>query len=135
MPIPNPIKVTPNVDRCLVKLLSAKHLFSEETNILVPGQLKAGENLLYGEVIDGGSTKFKSGTKVYYSEYSAAALFRLGEVAAGVLSIGEAMNEENKLYVIAEDDIMAYEETGKQFESKTKIISRSELGKELFKKN
>lgn len=131
MPIPKPIKIVPNIERVLIKLLTQKDLMAE-VNILAPGQLKAGENLLYGEVIDGGkewiddkgntrTPRFKAGDRVYYSEYSASALFRIGSMGRGELTYGEAMREENKLYAVAEDDIMAYEEEGQQYVSKTKI--------------
>ena len=109
--MPNPIKIIPNTKRVLIKLLSQKNLVAEP-QLLVPGQLKAGENLLYGEVVDGGDTKFLPGTFVYYSEYSASALHKIGDVSRGTLTLGEAMDEENKLYVVAEDDIMAWEQIG-----------------------
>lgn len=128
MPEPKPnktsIKIVPNIERVLVKLISQKDLINE-VNILVPGQLKAGENLLYGEIVDGGNTKFKPGQRVYYSEYSASALFRIGSVDRGELTLGQAGHEENKLYVVAEDDVMAYETEGEQYVPKSKIMKKT----------
>ena len=100
--------IVPNTQRVLIKRVNRDE--DKQTGILIPGQLKAGENLFYGEVIHPGDTKFKKGQHVYYSEYSAASLVDVGSYLAGKMGLGQAMNEKNIYYVVAEDDIMAYEE-------------------------
>ncbi len=98
------LKIIPNTERVLIKLLqSARSL----TPILMPGQLKAGENLHCGEIFHPGDTKFKKGQIVYYSEYSAAAVMNIGSVLRKEQSLGGAMKD--RIYVVAADDIMAYE--------------------------
>lgn len=119
-PNPKPAVIVPNKERVLVRLQSGNTLVPKN-ELLMPGQLKAGENLLFGEVVavpkpwvsDSGEKResaFKVGQFVYYSEYSAAALYPLGKVKTGELSLGEALKEDNKVYVVSEDDIMAAEE-------------------------
>ena len=82
--------------------------FSREmTPVLIPGQLKAGENLHCGKIIHQGNTKFKKGQVVYYSEYSAAAMLNIGSVLRGEQTLGDALKDP--IYVVAADDIMAYE--------------------------
>lgn len=100
--------IAPNIERVLVRPIN----FSEgrANEILIPGQMKAGENLFLGEIVHAGSTKFKVGQRVYYSEYSAAAIFPLHQVIDGTMKFGEATTKENTMMVVAEDDIMAYEE-------------------------
>lgn len=101
--------IKPNDDRVIIKLLSRKDVY--DSPILVEGQLKAGENLLFGEVVDGGSTRFHPGDLVYYSEYSAARMYQLGKLKRGEFkTMTELQDEKNVLYVVAADDIMAYEE-------------------------
>jgi len=100
------LKIIPNTERVLVRLLQA--IPTENAPVLIPGQLKAGENLLCGAIIHPGTTKFKKNQVVYYSEYSAAAVANIGAVLRGESTMGEAIQE--KLYVVAVDDIMAYEE-------------------------
>lgn len=135
MPQPNPksIKIVPNIERVLIKLLTTKDMVKQSA-ILLPGQLKAGENLLYGEIIDAGPSKtFKPGDHVYYSEYSASALFPVGKMIRGEITIGEMNEEKNLLYCVAEDDIMAYEAEGEQYVSAfKKQEAREELHSELF---
>lgn len=109
--MPTKYKIIPNSDRVLLKNISPQEAsMSTEGGLIIPGQLKAGENLFIGEIIEPGQTKFKKGQRVYYSEYSAAALWDLGKVIRGEMAAGEAMRKENTMVVVAEDDIMAYEE-------------------------
>jgi len=100
------LKIIPNTERVLIRLLQS--IPTENAPVLIPGQLKAGENLLCGAIIHPGNTKFKKNQIVYYSEYSAATVANIGGVLRGELTMGEAIQE--KLYVVAADDIMAYEE-------------------------
>lgn len=100
--------IVPNTERVLIKRVNREE--DKQSGLLIPGQLKAGENLFYGEIIHPGQTKFKKGQHVYYSEYSAASLIDVGSVLAGKLTLGQSMNEKHIYYVVAEDDIMAYEE-------------------------
>ena len=97
------LQVLPNTERVIIRLVQQ----AKVSGLLVPGQLKAGENLHCGEIVHAGNTKFKVGQIVYYSEYSAAQFFNLGSVLRNEQALGEAMNE--KFYIVAEDDIMAYE--------------------------
>ncbi len=91
---------------------------AKQSNILIPGQLKAGENLLYGEVMEAAEgSKFKPGMRVFYSEYSVSAVHPVGKIMAGDLTMGDGLKEENKMYVVSEDDIMAYEIEGEQYKS------------------
>lgn len=99
--------VIPNIGRVIVRRLRQEA--DDQAPILIPGQLKAGENLYYGEVVNGGDTRFKAGDHVYYSEYSASTLIDVGAVRRKKLTLGTAMTEENVFYVIADDDIMAYD--------------------------
>lgn len=99
--------IVPNIQRVLIKRINREE--DKNSGLIVPGQLKAGENLFYGEVIHPGTTKFKKGQHVYYSEYSAASLIDVGSVFAKKFTMGEAMAQKNIYYVVAEDDIMAME--------------------------
>lgn len=100
--------ICPNTNRTLIKRVSNE---SVSNSIIVPGQLKAGENLFVGEIVHGGDTKFIKGQIVYYSEYSAAAITDMAAVMRKEKTLGQATSEKEVLYVVAEDDIMAYEET------------------------
>jgi co-chaperonin GroES (HSP10) len=101
------IMIIPNSDRVLVKRISADSL---ESAVLLPGQLKASENLFIGEVVHGGESKFKKGQFVYYSEYSAAQIIDVGSVIKKEQTMGQASTVKDQLYIVAEDDIMAYDE-------------------------
>lgn len=96
--------IVPNIERVIVRLLQTT---SAMAPIAVPGQLKAGEGLHTGEVVHPGNTKFKEGQVVYYSEYSAARLSNVGSMLRGEQTLGKVMGED--FYVVAADDIMAYE--------------------------
>ena len=102
--------LVPSADRVIVRYVNLGNALNAQQNILIPGQLKAGENLLMGEVVHPGTTKFKVGQLVYYSEYSASAVINMGSLKRGEESYTEAVRDENKFIVVAEDDIMAYEE-------------------------
>lgn len=107
-------QLIPNTNRVLLKRLNLSEKAQANAQILIPGQLKAGENLYLGEVINGGDTKFKPGDLVYYSEYSAAALFDLGPVQRGEIPYSQVLGEGNAMFIVAEDDIMAYETVEKK---------------------
>lgn len=100
--------IVPNTQRVLVKRVNREE--DKRSGLIIPGQLKAGENLFYGEVVHPGDTKFKKGQHIYYSEYSAATLIDVGSVFKNKITMGQAINEKNVYYIVAEDDIMAYEE-------------------------
>lgn len=100
--------IIPNTQRVLIKRIVREE--DTESGLIIPGQLKAGENLFFGEIIHPGDTHFKKGQKVYYSEYSAATLIDVGAVLANKITMGQAISEKNVYFVVAEDDIMAYEE-------------------------
>lgn len=98
-------KIVPGEERVIISLIKASR---EISPILMPGQLKAGEALYCGEIIHPGSTSFKKGQVVYYSEYSAAKLINMGSVLRKEQSLGDALRDE--CFVVAADDVMAYEE-------------------------
>lgn len=98
--------LVPNAERVIVKRFSNEDI--QSAILLQPGQLKAGENLFVGEIVHGGNTKFNVGQIVYYSEYSASAIVDLSEVLKKKESLAEAAKNKT-LFVVAEDDIMAYE--------------------------
>lgn len=100
--------ITPNVGRVLVHKVEYEEL-NANSPLLMPGQLKAGENLYLGQVVNPGKTSFVKGQYVYYSEYSAASCVNVGAVQRGEMTIGDALKPDQVLYVVAEDDIMAYE--------------------------
>ena len=101
-------KLAPNIERVIIKPIQIGSV-GQETKLLIPGQLKAGENLLCGEVIHAGGTRFKAGDVVYYSEYSAAVVVRVGRLHHGEnISMTDLLKEA--LVVVAEDDIMSFEE-------------------------
>ena len=97
-------RIIPNTYRILVRRIEVPQV----SHILTPGQLKAGENLLAGIVIHPGDSKFKKGQLVYYSEYSASAVFDIGAVLRGEKEYGEVL--QDKLYIVAKEDVMAFEE-------------------------
>lgn len=97
--------LVPNADRVLVR--KVKGAAVEDKNILLPGQLKTGENLYPGEVVHAGDSTLKVGQLVYFSEFSSAMLMDMGKVFRGEWTIADAMKEENMVYIIATDDLMA----------------------------
>lgn len=105
------IVIVPNIERVIIKRIETEELNS---NFLVPGQAKAGENLFVGRIIHPGETSFQKEQIVYYSEYSAARLYDIGAVIRGEKKIGEVSSEKESFYIVAEDDIMAYEELEKK---------------------
>lgn len=109
----NNFHIVPNTERILVKNISPKELLDNSSGLIMAGQLKAGDNLFLGEVVHAGDTKFKVGQIVYYSEYSAAQLFDVGKFVRNEASWSEVAREG--LVVVAEDDIMAYEEGSDDF--------------------
>lgn len=92
----------PNTFRVLIKPIQIEGV-TTQGGIVLPGKLKVGENLLFGEIVDPGDTRFKIGQKVFYSEYSAAAIYD----ALTALQTGK-FNREESLVVVAQDDVMAY---------------------------
>lgn len=98
--------LVPNIDRILVKRIDIEGN-SVGSTVIIPGQLTAGENLFYGEVVHAGDTKFKKGQKVYYSEYSVAAIKDLGAIQKGTKSY---YSNADMLFIVAQDDVMAYED-------------------------
>jgi co-chaperonin GroES (HSP10) len=118
--------VIPNSERVIIRLIQQARI----SPVLLPGQLKAGENLHCGEIIDPGETKFKKGQIVYYSEYSASQFYNLGSVFRGEQTMGEVMNEA--YFIVSADDIMAYEKD--IFEIKKEEVDIRKLEKD-FKKN
>ena len=97
------VTIVPNIERIFIRLIQQARLSS----IIMPGQLKAGEALHCGEVVDPGDTKFKVGQVVYYSEYSASQIYNIGAALRGECSLGEAM--QSAYYIVAADDVMAYD--------------------------
>lgn len=102
--------IVPNTKRVLLKRLTGKEV---EGNILLPGQMKAGENLFVGEIIHPGESQFTKGQVVYYSEYSAAQIMDMGAVMRKELTLGDVSGDKNAMFIVAEDDIMAYDEPTK----------------------
>lgn len=101
--------IVPNKDRILVRKVGNKEV--QTTNILLPGQLKVGENLYAGEVVHAGESDFKEGSLVFFSEFSAAGVTDVGSVLRGEKKLTEAMDGESVLYIVAEDDVMAYDDS------------------------
>ena len=99
--------VTPNTGRVLLKRINTDRTM--DSGLIMPGQLKAGENLFVGEVVHPGTTDFVIGQVVYFSEYSAASLKDMGKLFRKEKTIGE-MSSDEAMFVVAEDDIMAYED-------------------------
>ena len=98
--------IVPNSGRVIIKRLKISDQI-KTSGVLVPGQLKAGENLFIGEIVHPGDTKFKIGQVVYYSEYSAAALYDLNKDK----TLSESMSEP--FYIVSNDDIMASQDDAK----------------------
>lgn len=96
--------IVPNSNRVLIERISNEDV--QTNGIVLPGQLKAGENLFIGKVFHPGNTQFQKGQTVYYSEYSAASITDMSKVLNKTGTRGEAKT----YYVVAEDDIMAYEQ-------------------------
>lgn len=100
--------IKPNIDRVLVKKVKSELM--QDENILLPGQLKVGENLFAGEVVDAGDSNLRIGQLVYYSEFSAARIIDMGKVLRSEMTIDEVIKEDNLLYIVAKDDIMAFDD-------------------------
>jgi len=96
--------VIPNTDRVIIKPIHIEELTS--SGIIIAGQLKAGENLFYGEIVHQGDTKFEKGQGVFYSEYSAANVFDVRDIISGKKTFSEI--QKDGWVVVAQDDIMAY---------------------------
>ena len=99
--------LVPNIQRVIIKPILIDEIKS--SGLVLAGQLKAGENLYYGEIIHPGTTKFKKGQGVFYSEYSAASLIDYRAVIEGTKKFSEVSKEG--LVVVAEDDILAYDDS------------------------
>jgi len=99
----------PNTERIIVKRLKLPEA-SSAIILTESGRVTAGENLFYGEVVHPGTTKFKKGQRVYYSEFSAAQMFDLGGVFKGEESRTDAMHKDRALYVVPADDVLAYDD-------------------------
>lgn len=96
--------ITPNIQRVIIKPIPIDQLKS--SGLVIAGQLTAGENLLYGQIIHPGGTRFKKGQGVFYSEYSAANLLDAKAIIEGDRPFKEVRDEGH--VVVAEDDIMAF---------------------------
>lgn len=96
--------IVPNTHRVIIKPIPIDEL--KASGLVIAGQLKAGENLFYGEIVHPGDTAFKTGQGVFYSEYSAANLFDVRPILDGTKSFGEIQKEGH--VVVAADDVMAY---------------------------
>lgn len=99
--------IVPNEDRVLVKKVDTELM--QDEHILLPGQLKSGENLFVGEVVHKGDSKLHEGQLVWYSEFSSARIIDMGKVLRGEWTVDEAIKAENLLYILAKDDVMAYD--------------------------
>lgn len=101
--------IKPNEGRIIVKLLRTGE---KQGQIFIPNRenVKAGENLYLGHVIDGGLSKFKAGQLVMFMEYSMAGFYRdIKSLAEGSVSLSETGRPENMYFVVAESDVMAYD--------------------------
>lgn len=96
--------IVPNIDRVIIKPIPIKELTN--SGLIIAGQLKPGETLLFGEIVHPGDTRFKAGQKVFYSEYSSAGILDAQAMLDGEKSFGELSREG--LVVVAQDDLMAY---------------------------
>lgn len=103
--------IKPNADRVLVEGVNYESL--QKQSIIqshMPGQVVAGEKLFIGRVVDPGTSDFKEGQFIYYSEFSAASVTDMREVLLGNQSVSEATTaKDNKFFIVSEDDIMGYE--------------------------
>ena len=100
--------ICPKSHRVLISRISNEDV-KNANGIVLPGQLKAGENLFVGNIVHPGDTKFTKDQIVYYSEYSASSVTDMSKV----LTKEGTRAEAKTYYVVAEDDIMAYEEPTK----------------------
>ena len=100
--------IVPNEDRVLVKKVDTELM--QDEHILLPGQLKSGENLFVGEVVHAGDSKLHLGQLVWFSEFSNARIIDMGKVLRGEWTVDEAIKSENLLYILAKDDIMAFDD-------------------------
>lgn len=93
--------IVPNTHRVIIKPIKIK---STASGLVLGGDqgMKAGENLLFGEIIHPGDTKFVKGQKVFYSGYSASAITDVQKMNEGISALAEG------LVIVAQDDIMAY---------------------------
>lgn len=98
--------IVPNTQRVLIKPLLMNEL---KSGIVISGQIEAGENLLFGEIVDGGDTKFVKGTHVYFSKYSAVNVIDFQSVLDGRVSLSEA--QKDSLVIVAQDDVMAHDDS------------------------
>lgn len=125
--------IKPNIGRVIVKPLKHSDKLSSG-GIIMPGQLKAGENLLIGVIVvpgtnfQGEPTKLKKGQLVYYSEYSAAGVVDMADFIEGKTTFADS----EKYVVIAEDDIMAYET--RDIEIKEEDLKKKEEPKKVEEK-
>ncbi len=94
----------PNTYRVIIKPIQTREITS--SGVILGGQLKSGENLLYGEVVHPGDTKFEKGQKVFYSEYSAASLVDARSLHDGSRTYTDV--KDDNYVVVSQDDIMAY---------------------------
>lgn len=103
--------IKPNIQRVLIRPIKLEGITTSE-GIVLPGQQKAGENLLYGYIVDAGdSGRFEKNQEVFYSEYSAAAFVDAREMLQGKSTL-----RENPFLIVAEDDVMAYYEDVRSLE-------------------
>lgn len=100
--------IVPNTARVLLRKIKGEVF--QDNNVVLPGQLKTGENLFSGEVVHAGKTKLHTGQLVWFSEFSCARIVDMGKVLRGEWKVDEAIKESNLLYVVAEDDIMAFDD-------------------------
>lgn len=78
------------------------------SGIVLSGQIEAGENLLFGEVVHAGDTRFEKGQHVYFSKYSAVNVIDYQSVLDGKISLSDAQKESQ--IICAQDDVMAYDD-------------------------
>lgn len=106
--------LVPNLYRTIIKPIPIKDL-QTSSGLVIPGQLKTGENLFLGEIVSAGKVKdkdgrlvdnatFTKGQKVFYSEYSAASLIDIKPI----LEADVDYSKKEQYVVVAMDDIMAY---------------------------
>lgn len=100
--------LAPVKDRVLVKKVKSELM--QDEHILLPGQLKVGENLYAAEVIHPGDSSLKKGSLIYFSEFSGAAIIDYGRVLRKEMTVDEVVKEDNLMYVLAADDVMAIDE-------------------------
>lgn len=86
--------IHPTEGRIIINKIELKDV-QLDGGLYVAGQALTEESLYYGEVISDKSEKFKKGTKVYYSRYSATKVYNV--------------EAKETYYIVSEVDIMAYE--------------------------